>query len=362
MNVKFDNIKKLLFLLFALLFCSVYAQDDIEVINIENPAVQAYMHDSTYYSNSDYRTSIVYNYYNKDLYGNNLDWPAGKLVEWTPTSTIDNIAEIRISVSENEDFSETSTHTPSAKDATSYVIRNMMPNLIYYYKVEEVLYNGQINILTSGKFRTIGQVRMIQVLGSHNVRDMGGWVTQYDVPIRYGILYRSASLDAITSQGIHDFADNLHVGAELDLRAESRLKYSRLGADKDFLLLAHDAGTKGLINNKHLYLQDMRWIIERLRQGKNVDWHCAIGCDRCGTLSFLIGGLLGMTEIDLSRDFELSTFSNRKRPRAHISSWLSYIRKYGPADNLALCFYNYWLEVGLTENEIDFLLSVMLYM
>ncbi len=353
-------MKKLTSVLLFLLSIQLWAQSNIEVINIENPAVQAYMADSTYFYNSDYRTSIARKYYNTSLYGERLDWPQGKNVTWTPTVSADNIQEIRITVSERENFRDSVTHNPSSNDETSFVIRNTIPGRTYYYKVEEIQTNGTKTQVAKGAFRTTGQVRMIQVRGVRNVRDLGGWPTQYGVPVKYGILYRSANLDVMNTFGRHDFADNLKVGAELDLRSESRLKQSRLGPDKDLLVLPHDAGLKGLTNNKHKHATDLRWIISRLREGKNVNWHCAIGCDRCGTVSFLIEGLLGLSEVDLCRDFELSTFSNRPRPRAHVKSMITNIKTYGPADDLAKCFYNYWLSTGMNKDELDYFLHVLL--
>ncbi|MCQ2290369.1 MAG: hypothetical protein MJZ63_03720, partial [Muribaculaceae bacterium] len=97
-------MRKINFLLafFILASTPLFAQGDIEVVNIENPAVQAYMADSTYYNNSDFRVSVISKYYNKELYGPDLDRPQGKKVTWTPTTAAENISEVRITVSENK--------------------------------------------------------------------------------------------------------------------------------------------------------------------------------------------------------------------------------------------------------------------
>lgn len=352
---------KLLLAFFILASTSLFAQDEIEVVNIENPAVQAYMADSTYYKNSDFRVSVISKYYNKELYGPDLDRPQGKKVKWTPTTGAENISEVRITVSESKDYSSPFIHNPSSKSADSYEIKNCIPGRVYYYKVEEFLKDGSVTEVANGVFRTVGQVRMIQVLNAHNVRDIGGWMTLYGVPVKYGRLYRSGSLDAIKPAGRQDFAVNLNVGAELDLRSESRLKKSKLGDDKDLLVLAHSDYMSGVKRKNHLYVKDLAWIVERLREGKNVDWHCAIGCDRCGTLSFLIEGLLGLNEIDLGRDYELSTLSKFKRLRRSVKEMINYIKTFGgEGDNLAQCFYNYWLSIGASREDMDYLLEVML--
>lgn len=355
-------MRKFLVLFAILLSLPAMAREDIEVVNIENAAVQAYMADSTYYYNNDYKTSVITKY-NTDRYGKRLYWPQGKKVTWTPTVSADSIREIRVTVSEHSNFHQPITFNTFSKSDSSYVIRNNLPNRQYYYKVEEFLVNGEVNRVAQGVYRTVGQVRMIQVDNCSNVRDLGGWPTQYGVRVKYGLLFRSANLDRITSKGLHDFVDNLNVRAELDLRSESKLNYSKLGKDKDFLLLHHGAYISGLQKRSQVYVTDLRWIIARLKEGKSVDWHCAIGCDRCGTVSFLIEGLLGMSEIDICRDYELSTLSlgkKNKRTRSSLKSMFNYIRGFGPGNDLAQCFYNYWLSLGMREGELNYFLEKML--
>lgn len=365
-------MRKFSLFLSLLIVFQVFAQSDIEVINIENRAVQDYMIDSerTYTENPDYRVSVITKYNDTNKYGKKLYWPNGKTVYWTPSAPPAEIQEIRITVSENEDYTNAWTFNPDKKTAATfvnsgtYIIRNLLPNCTYYYKVEEFMKDGGVNETTSGVFQTVGQVRMIQVRNSSNIRDLGGWQTQYGVPVKYGKLFRSASLETMTSDGRHDFVDNLGVLAELDLRHETKRTTSCLGADKDYLRMEHVAYLNGIKNNHSTYARDLKWIIDRMREGKNVDWHCAIGCDRCGTLSFLIEGLLGLNEIDLCRDYELSTLSlgrNNRRVRSPLKSMIAHIKTFGgPDDYLATCFYNYWRRIGLKKSEIDFFLYEML--
>ena len=362
-------MKRITSILLALLIVTqMWAHDsipDIEVVNIENQAVQDYMADAarTYAANNDYRVSVITKYNNTQKYGKKLYWPQGKAVSWTPTVAASEISEIRISASEYEDYRDAFTYNPDSKDATSYTIRNLLPGCVYHYKVEEILKDGTVNVVDSGVFRTVGQVRMIQALNNSNVRDIGGWPTQYGAPVRYGRLYRSGSLERFTAQGRHAMVDNLKIVAELDLRNETRRTTSCLGADKDYLRISHGMYTDGITRRYSVYVTDLRWIIARLAEGKNVDWHCAIGCDRCGTLSFLIEGLLGMSELDICRDYELSTLSlsaKNKRVRSPLKSMFRHIKQYGPDDNLAKCFYNYWLHIGMKREELDYFLTVML--
>lgn len=359
-------MKKNLILLFAVMVAfQLWAQDTIEVVNIENRAVREYMADAlrTYTQNDDYKVSVVTKYNNSDIYGKKLYWPNGKLVTWEPTVPLEEIKEILITVGEREDYKGAYTFNPDENDVSSYMIRNLLPNRLYYYKVEEIQVDGTVTQMAHGKFRTEGQVRMIQVRNNSNIRDLGGWPTQYGVPVKYGRLYRSGSLERTTRQGRHDFVDNLGVVAELDLRHEVKRTTSCLGEDKDYLRISHGMYLSGIKEKNDVYVTDLRWVIMRLHEGKNVDWHCAIGCDRCGTLSFLIEGLLGLSELDLCRDYELSTFSlsrKNKRVRSPLKSMLNHIRTFGPKDDLAKCFYNYWLSIGMEKRELDYFLHIML--
>lgn len=360
------------FLFFAFLVTlQSWGQNDIEVVNIENRAVRDYMADAetTYSNNNNYSVSIVTKYNDINKYGKKLHWPNGKEVTWVPTAPVEDIAEIRITVTDDENT--VYNYNPSNKTDKSYIIRNLIPDRTYNYVVEERLYNGAVNTLKQGVFRTEGQVRMIQVLNCSNVRDIGGWPSQYGGRVRYGRLYRSGSLNRITSEGRQAFVQNMGVVAELDLRYEVNQSRTTLGEGEGFYYdrRPHDAGLKGLTQSSHNYVKDLRWILDKLRKDKNVDWHCAIGCDRCGALSFLIEGLLGLSELDLCRDFELSTFSlasNNKRPRSHIKSMIDYVKKNAPSIDssdpqyLAKCFKKYWLDIGMTPEELDEFIGIML--
>ncbi|MBO4593521.1 MAG: tyrosine-protein phosphatase [Bacteroidaceae bacterium] len=343
---------------------SMVNADTLEVVNIEHPALQAYMADSTYYYNDTCDVTVIPLYANPSIYGHNLDYPQGKALSWVPTTTADNIAEIRITLSEKPNFRDSLSYFPTSTNASSYTIYNLFPYRTYYYKAEEIHYDGTVAPLVSGTFRTEGQVRMMRIDGASNVRDIGGWPTQFGVPLKYGILYRSGHLDNVTPAGYHAFVDNMNLRAELDLRGlfrrEPHLRSSQLGDSITYTRIVADS--YGLSSQRYVYAQALRWILDRLREGKVVDWHCGVGCDRCGTLSFLIEGVLGVGEVDLCRDYELSCFKGHKRYRGHVGfrKLLPYIKKLGPEGDLAQCFYNYWLESGMTEDELDYLRFVML--
>ncbi|MGM9868793.1 MAG: hypothetical protein ACI30R_04095 [Sodaliphilus sp.] len=127
------------------------ADDTIEVVNIENPAVRAYMADDTYANTSSYGVSVVSTYANSGIYGENLDRPSGKVVKWTPTTDADNISEIVVTTGDYPEFTNVMTFYPAPTD-TVYEIMNMIPGKEYHYKVEEVLHSGKVTVVAKGNF------------------------------------------------------------------------------------------------------------------------------------------------------------------------------------------------------------------
>ena len=356
-------MKKLTLLLTLMLTCHVWAQDDIEVVNIEKPAVAAYMADTTYYHNTNVKYTVVTKYTTMKAQGERLDHPNGKKVVWTPTTTPDAIAEIRVTLSQNADYSDSVTYHPAVK-SKDYIIRNMLPQCTYYYKVEEIRKDNTVTVMADGRFRTVGQVRMIYVPGVSNMRDIGGWRSELpgNPRIKYGRMYRSGHLERVTQEGKHLMATNLGVGAELDLRAESTLKESPLGPGVDYFNGVADSYAGSMNSERAKHARNFEWLVDRLREGKVVNWHCAVGCDRCGTLSLIIEGVLGVSEVDLTRDYEMSSFRGHKRYRGHVGfhKVLPWIKKTFPADTLHESFYKYCIWAGISDEDIQYLRSEML--
>lgn len=340
----------------------VMAQADIEVINIENPVLRPYMADSTYFRPGGENRTVVAKYTGATKYKHDNEIPRGKVVTWQTNSLPEDIEQIVITVSQREDYRDSVTFSPRTTKATSYTIYNSLPGHTYYYKAEEWMKDGRVNHLADGAFRTEGRIRMINVAGAHNVRDIGGWPSTLGGTLRYGRLYRSGNLDKVTPQGIHDFVTNLGVTAELDLRGEAKRTSSPLGEDVAYTRIVAGSYLYALRDHADLIAADVMWIVERLREGRNVDWHCAIGCDRCGTLSMVVEGVLGVGEIDLGRDYEISRLAGHERFRnqAGFTNMLKWMKKQGPADDLAQCFYDYLLANGVPAADLDYLREVMI--
>ena len=174
-----------------------------------------------------------------------------------------------------------------------------------------------------------------------NMRDLGGWKAEGG-HIAYGKLYRGARLERIGGKGKDIFLNELGISVDLDLRGsvpgESKAGPVIEGADYFQLPVERYLG-RGTGRTEELYQLAIRCIIGWLGEGRSVYFHCTAGADRTGTLAFLIEALLGVSESDLSKDYELTTFFGRHTRQRNSRAGLfqscvlfemvSYLRRYG---------------------------------
>jgi protein tyrosine/serine phosphatase len=219
----------------------------------------------------------------------------------------------------------------TASVSNSIQIYNLIPGVVYHYDV----CNAAGTSLKSGFVRPEGQVRMINGF-SYNVRDMGGWHATGGT-IAYGKLYRGAELDRrIDEAGKKIFFNDLGISIDLDLRrdkddSERHTDYLNLGTNgyKNIQVLKFFDNGSG--RTCELYQQAIREIIGWLSDRKAVYLHCVGGADRTGTLAFLIEALVGVSESDLSKDYELTNFDgshDRKRNATSGSYIFTYLINY----------------------------------
>ena len=249
-------------------------------------------------------------------------------------------------------------------NATSYVIPgllgeieiyNLMPSTTYYWKVEGDK-AGDTSDASSFTTENIA-VRLIYAEGTSNVRDAGGW-SAGGTSVNYGKIYRGNQLNGygnwgdnkLTEEGLKTFKDDLKIRTEIDLRTQNKDdanqttnyvdatfpyykctigQYTDIFEDSVWNALPNDGNTKSdtmenkndarrlsyatgnAIRNENAMKRSLKTVFEVLADESNypVYIHCNAGADRTGTAVFLINGLLGVSEADLIRDYELTSFS-----------------------------------------------------
>lgn len=288
--------------------------------NIENAEAMKYM-DYVYahpYRTSDFSATYIEDYYKKPRSnGYRGDCPAGYEIKW---DSVLGATSYRITISENEDMSDPVRTATTTSRTLSYTVTNMIPGHSYHCTVRAQYTDEYGTDIRKAFIRAGGRRRMIKAESVGNVRDLGGLCTEDGKHTRYGLLYRGSRLNAqgitISNEDTKEFL-NLGIRADLDLRQDESGKLgdcyttrkSPLGSDVDWQLFpkANDSYFAQLRKNDE-YIKAFQWMIDELKAGKPVYFHCKTGADRTGTLAFLIESLLGVTETDKSIDFELTSF------------------------------------------------------
>lgn len=160
-----------------------------------------------------------------------------------------------------------------------------------------------------------------------NVRDVGGWNTADGHKIKQGLLYRTSALNnsgELSQKTIDTMLGDFGVKTEIDLRNDGRKsKLSELLnyclVPMDYHNLSHfidDVDLSKAIGDAFTILSDSN--------NYPLFYHCSIGTDRTGIISFLLGGLLGVDTLDLERDYMLSNLARISGTRG-VSTITNYI-------------------------------------
>ena len=184
----------------------------------------------------------------------------------------------------------------------------------------ETYYNEIPNVKTpfansskAGTLKPLDFLRWIRTSAgatAWNVRDLGGWACDGG-SVKYGLLIRGGRISAADRAVL---VGQLGVQHEIDLRGkEGRdpsdgevATESPLGGDVWFTI-ADKAASYALtpVATWQLYL---RCVIDAVTHREPVYFHCTAGADRTGTLACVLEGLLGMSQSDIDKDYELTCF------------------------------------------------------
>lgn len=182
-------------------------------------------------------------------------------------------------------------------------------------------YNEVPNALTpfagggaAGTLKPLDALRWIRTRDNSaeawNVRDLGGWACDGGT-VKYGLLIRGGRISAADRAVL---VGQLGVQHDIDLRGkEGRdpsddevATESPLGMDVWFTI-ADKAASYALtpVATWQLYL---RCVIDAVTHREPVYFHCTAGADRTGTLACVLEGILGVSQSDIDKDYELTCF------------------------------------------------------
>lgn len=181
-------------------------------------------------------------------------------------------------------------------------------------------YNEVPNVLTpfasggkAGTLKPLDALRWIRTSAGEtawNVRDLGGWACDGGT-VKYGLLFRGGKLAAADRSVL---VGELGVQHDLDLRGregggpgdEPEMTESPLGSDVWYTRTQQFAWyTLTPVATWQVYL---RCVIDAVTHREPVYFHCTAGADRTGTLACVLEGILGMSQSDIDKDYELTCF------------------------------------------------------
>lgn len=215
------------------------------------------------------------------------------------------------------------------------------------------------------------EMRAIKTETLNNVRDLGGWPTLDGRHVRYGLLYRGSAFDGNGQRLLSDndtflFMNRLGIRNELDLRWDSEVMPGGVSTLSDTINY-----TRVPMN---LYLEfvsdenngdQLCQIFDMLLCEGPLYYHCAIGCDRTGTISFLLLGLLGVSESNINKEYELSSFSVygprvRNSNETFYKEMIFYIKENFEGSTLQEKIQNYLLSRGVGAEKLEAFKAKML--
>ena len=181
-------------------------------------------------------------------------------------------------------------------------------------------YNEVPNVLTpfasggkAGTLKPLDALRWIRTSAgatAWNVRDLGGWACDGGT-VKYGLLFRGGKLAAADRAVL---VGELGIQHDLDLRGregggpddEPEMTASPLGSDVWYTRTQQYAWyALTPVASWQIYL---RCVIDAVTHREPVYFHCTAGADRTGTLACVLEGILGMSQSDIDKDYELTCF------------------------------------------------------
>ncbi|MBP5571153.1 MAG: tyrosine-protein phosphatase [Bacteroidales bacterium] len=290
-----------------------------------NPNVEKYLTEAHYEDRDGWKTTQILDYYggfNGKAYNENGEEdPNGTVLSWgnQPTSDQPKTYSIRW---KPEDLVAGKDMTLLLEDklgwsanvaipAGSYYVNisNLVPNDTYTYKVTV---DGDGKILAQGNFNTTGHLHQVFFKKAcRNGRDLGGWATIDGKHVKYRKVYRGGRMqsETLTLPGQEEVKME-GIGAQLDLRGKSDVLSAPAIDGFEFCApVIEEGGSAMLKNDKAKTKQCFEFVVENVRAGRGVYFHCSLGRDRTGTLDILLLGLLGVREGDISKAYEVTYFA-----------------------------------------------------
>ena len=347
------------------------------VSSIENGGTVALLEGGIYEFASNYSIASSQNYYT----GDNCFAPKPLSLSW---KCDEGALYYTVKMSKNADMSDAESYLCFAP----YIeIEDLFAGTHYYYQII-AKYEGKTVKSRIFDLYTAALPRTVNIEGVSSTRDIGGYyTTDGKYRVRQGMVYRGGAIERamhngvlvseITEAGKNKMLHVYKIKTDLDLRGE--LGISPLDSSLNMVSVSgpYYVGENGVDSNKDsskgvwsgTYREALLKEIQTFANPDNypIYIHCQIGRDRTGTLAFLINALLGVGEMDLYLDYELSFFSEAgcrdgAKPENMMNTFrnlVNYLKNYG-GGTLQQNTRRFLRDLGVTQEEMDTICNVML--
>lgn len=159
-----------------------------------------------------------------------------------------------------------------------------------------------------------GGVRMIYTPSVWNVRDLGGWACTGG-RVKYGKIFRGGHFGSITDADKATLVDWLGIATDIDLRNNSEtggITASPLGGSVEYFHQSLDfyANAVNTSAASARTVAVLKKVMACVAANKPCYFHCMSGSDRTGTIAYLLLSLLGVSQSDKDKEYELTAFSD----------------------------------------------------
>jgi len=215
-------------------------------------------------------------------------------------------------------------------------------------------------VVSFGGVSATGNVRVIYGSTLKNMRDIGGWACDGGT-VRYGLLYRSSEFTGSGGGTQMSTADKnmiqnlLGVRAELDMRDTSE-DGGTASFDSIVIYLNQTIGNyDGAFSSANIgkFKIAVEFLMNNAIQGIPSTYHCVAGADRTGTVTWILLGVLGVSQSDCDKEYEITNFSGPARFRnGNLANLYTYVNGLDGDDFVHKCMQAL-IDCGISIDTIN---------